>query len=87
MPPDIRSFFGGKLPQTSSEAPKPAKKEVSSGVWMRFSSTEEALSLSKLPQLKQITDISVRNEGSISREKETYDYLLHIHQPFTDLMI
>jgi hypothetical protein len=48
---------------------------------------KEALSPSKFPQLKQITDISVQNEGSISRKKETYAYLLHIHHPFTDLMI
>lgn len=54
---------------------------------MRFSSTKEALLPSEVPQLKQITDISVQNEGSISREKETYASLLHIHHSFTDLMI
>ncbi|KAJ5974517.1 Replication factor C subunit 1 [Penicillium waksmanii] len=72
MPPDIRSFFGGKPPsQANGEAPKPAKKEVSSGAWMHFSTTKEAPLPSEFSQFNQITDISVQNEGSISREKET----------------
>ncbi|KAJ5993862.1 Replication factor C subunit 1 [Penicillium sp. IBT 35674x] len=37
MPSDIRSFFGGKPPQSSAESPKPAKKEDPSATRKRRS--------------------------------------------------
>lgn len=76
MPSDIRSFFGGKPSQPASEAVKPAKKEVCSGPLVEI---REMASNFGFVYSEEITDIFLKCEGPISREKETYDNLFHCY--------
>ncbi|KAJ5671050.1 hypothetical protein N7507_000177 [Penicillium longicatenatum] len=81
MPSDIRSFFGGKPPQSSAESPKPAKKEDPSATRKRRSrkvvddsDDEEDVPAVKAPTPKAKPKSQPKSEETKGEPTTTSDY-------------